>query len=158
MRTDQWTISTENWICEYPEEIRKIEISRIDRVDIIRTHKEGNLKSGPSFLCVRDQSYGVILIKEYSKRQISVKALFPKTCLIVMSGGYAKQLTLNGLNTQDAEMIIEVDGNAYPVKNDQNSLMVSRDVNTERISVHLLCRYGVSAFRKEACKRNLPFW
>lgn len=116
MRTDQWTISTENWICEYPEEIRKIEISRIDRVDIIRTHKEGNLKSGPSFLCVRDQSYGVILIKEYSKRQISVKALFPKTCLIVMSGGYAKRLTLNGLNTQDAELIIEVDGNAYPVK------------------------------------------
>lgn len=33
-----------------------------------------------------------------------------------MSGGYAKRLTLNGLNTQDAELIIEVDGNAYPVK------------------------------------------
>ncbi|HAW12296.1 MAG TPA: hypothetical protein DCW34_01025, partial [Erysipelotrichaceae bacterium] len=60
--------------------------------------------------------------------------------------------------TQDAELIIEGDGNAYPVKNDQNSMMVSRDVNTERISVHLLCRYGESAFRKEACKRNLPSW
>lgn len=65
----------------------------------------------------------------------------------VMTDGNAMRLTVNGLNSHDTELIVEVDGNSYPVKNGQNSLVIE-DLQQKRISVRLLCQSGEVCFQE----------